>query len=112
MGSETVVLTGDASFGRSGITLKAMMKILRKEGQGFLIEFNHLGAISQEVDEMQGQEGVPGFLAPLIQQYKNVFNLPKRLPPARHIDHNIMLKEVTDPVNVRPIGTHKLKMKK
>lgn len=45
MGSEMVVLTGDASLGRLGITLKAMMKTLQKEGQGFLIEFNHLGAM-------------------------------------------------------------------
>lgn len=43
MGDEMVTLTGDASLGRTGISLKAMIKTLRKEGQGFLVELNHLG---------------------------------------------------------------------
>lgn len=102
MGSETVVLTGDASLGRTGISLKAMMKALRKEGQGFLVEFNYLGAKIEGEGELPAQGEVPGFLAPLVEQYQDVFHLPTWLPPARQRDHSIMMKEGTDPINVRP----------
>lgn len=42
LGNDTITLTGDTSLGRSGITLKAMLKTLKKERQGFLVEFNYL----------------------------------------------------------------------
>lgn len=102
MGSENVVIQGDASLGRTGITLKAMLKTLRKEGQGFLVEFNHLGAVSIEENELPGAANVPEFLAPVVQRYQNVFHLPRGLPPERQQDHNIVLKEGTNRVNVRP----------
>lgn len=46
LGSEIVTLKGDAVLGRSGILLKVMLRNLRKEGNGFLIEFNFLQATS------------------------------------------------------------------
>jgi hypothetical protein len=38
----------------------------------------------------------------LLQEYADVFQQPSRLPPAREVDHCIMLKEGTEPINVRP----------
>lgn len=103
MGKETVVLQGDASLGRSGITLKAMMRTLRKEGQGYLVELNYLGGTQREgMGTANDMESVPTFLAPLVRQHKSVFHLPKGLPPQRSQDHSIVLKTGTDPVNVRP----------
>lgn len=102
MGNETVVLTGDASLGRTGITLKAMMKTLSREGQGYLAEFNYLRAITKNEGKLQEQMDIPPLLAPLVEKYQDVFNLPKGLPPVRHQDHNIVLQEGTNPVNVRP----------
>lgn len=99
LGNEMVTLMGDASLGRSGITLKAMLKTLRKEGQGYVVECNYLGAVTGEANDTPV---VPEFLTPLVQHYKAVFNLPDGLPPARFQDHSIILKEGTDPVNVRP----------
>ena len=102
LGNDMVTLTGDASLGRTGITLKAMMKTLRNEGKGFLVEFNYLGAVTEKEQEIQKASEVPSFLSPLVQHYQGVFDLPSGLPPVRHQDHNIVLKEGTDPVNVRP----------
>lgn len=51
MGNDTVTLQGDPSLGRSGISLKAMIRNLRKEGRGYLIEFNYLQAAQDGVTE-------------------------------------------------------------
>lgn len=84
MGNKTVVITGDASLSRSGITLKAIIKTLKKEGQGYLVEFNHLGVAFTESVEARGASPVPDFLSPVVEHYQNVFNLPNGLPPERH----------------------------
>lgn len=101
MGKETVTLTGDTSLGRTEITLKAMLRTLRREGQGYLVEFNHIGAINQEENKQISDQEIPKGLFPIVQQYQQIFELPTGLPPARHQDHHIILKEGTDPVNVR-----------
>lgn len=61
MDGNTVTLTGDPHLGRSGISLKAMIKNLQKEGHGYLLEFNLL--------EMAGEEGrvIPLAFQPLVQ---------------------------------------------
>jgi len=38
----------------------------------------------------------------VLQEFSNVFMEPSSLPPSRQIDHNILLKEGTAPVNVCP----------
>ncbi|PKA66247.1 putative mitochondrial protein [Apostasia shenzhenica] len=38
----------------------------------------------------------------LLQTYSEVFTEPKGLPPHRPFDHQIVLKEGTDPINVKP----------
>lgn len=42
VGSETVVIQGNPALGRSFISLKAMIRTLRMEGGGYLIECNLL----------------------------------------------------------------------
>lgn len=44
----------------------------------------------------------PEFLKELIQEFKDVFQEPKGLPPQRLQEHQIILKEGTSPVSVRP----------
>lgn len=99
----TMTLKGDASLGRSGISLKAMLRSLRKEGHGFLVEFNLLQAptVQGNEDTQPGKE-IPEFLKGVLDEYKGVFNMPVGLPPKRSHDHAVVLKEGTDPVNVRP----------
>lgn len=38
----------------------------------------------------------------LLQNFSEVFKEPKGLPPTRHQDHHIKLKESNQPVNLRP----------
>lgn len=83
-------IKGDPSLGRSMISLKAMLRMIRKEGQGYLVEGEHKGIV------------VPEFLQPTVEKYEPVFHIPEGLPPSRGHEHGITLKEGTDPVSVRP----------
>uniref|UniRef100_A0A0D3ASL1 Reverse transcriptase domain-containing protein n=2 Tax=Brassica oleracea var. oleracea TaxID=109376 RepID=A0A0D3ASL1_BRAOL len=38
----------------------------------------------------------------LLERFPGIFQPPTQLPPTREIEHNITLKEGSDPVNVRP----------
>ena len=38
----------------------------------------------------------------LLEEYRDLFELPTRLPPIRDRDHAITLKEGTSPVFIRP----------
>lgn len=48
MGEKPVTLQGGLSLGRTGISLKAMIRNLRKEGGGYLVEFNFLASVEKE----------------------------------------------------------------
>ena len=37
-----------------------------------------------------------------MQEFSDLFTEPMGLPPTREVDHDITLKEGTEPINVRP----------
>lgn len=45
---------------------------------------------------------VAGEMQRLLERFPGIFQPPTQLPPTREIEHNITLKEGSDPVNVRP----------
>ena len=90
-----VMLVGDPSLRRSKISLKAILKVLRKEGRGILVEFNRVENCLKKVD-------VPAELKGLFDSYADIFQSQIQLPPQRTHDHSITLKKGTDPINVRP----------
>lgn len=94
VGGKSVTIKGDPSLEKSRVSLKAMVRVLLKEGSGFLIQLNQL-------EENLSTE-VPIFLQSLIQEYGHVFYMPGGLPPKRDREHAIVLREGANPVNVRP----------
>lgn len=92
----TRTIRGDPSLARSKITLKAMMKVLRKEGGGILVEFNRLEG--KEVNALDQ----PPFLKAVLEEYSGIFEAPRGLLPNRGNEHAIVMKEGSNPVNVRP----------
>ncbi|XP_056699529.1 uncharacterized protein [Spinacia oleracea] len=96
LGGSTVTLQGDPSLAKSKISLKAMLKVIRKEGGGILLEFNQLE------DSVKEGPAMPMFLRRVIEQFSEVFDLPTGLPPSRGHEHAIVLREGSDPVGVRP----------
>ena len=69
----TITLKGDPYLGRTGISLKAMVKTLQKEGQGYLLE------LSQLEGERESEPTIPKEFLSLIQEFKHVFHLPEGL---------------------------------
>lgn len=87
MGDEMVTLRGDPALGRTGISLKAMIRTLQKEKMGILVELNLIQGT--EEGEVAPRE-TPTFLSPLLQKFEEVFNMPSGLPPQRKHEHAIV----------------------
>lgn len=91
-----VTIRGDPSLTRSRISLKAMIRVLRKEGGGILVECNQL-----EGEELTKTDQ-PLFLRSILEEFRGVFEQPSGLPPRRGHEHDIVMKEGSNPVGVRP----------
>lgn len=67
VGGKSVTVKGDPKLGRSLISLKAMLRTLKKEGQGYLVEFNEL-SVGVQRNKPGGHRNskVPGYLQPML----------------------------------------------
>ena len=91
---EWVTLKGDPSLGRTLISLKAMIRTIRKEEQGVLVEFNCV-----EGQELRANsDEIPEFLKGTLKPYSGVFASPSGLPPWEGHEHAITLEEGSNPV--------------
>ncbi|KAL4558785.1 hypothetical protein LXL04_036987 [Taraxacum kok-saghyz] len=66
------------------------------KGQGVLIELNEV-----ETEEGKDRE-VPEFLREALRSFKGLFSEPTGMPPKRNQEHQIILKDGTVPISVRP----------
>lgn len=73
-----------------------MIWALRRECGGLSVEMNQL-------DGCEGEWTEPSeFLRGLLEEYRSVFAMLDGLPPRREIEHSIVLKEGSNPTNIRP----------
>ena len=72
-----------------------MIRTLRKEGGGILIECNGIENCLKEVP-------IPADLKSIFEEYSDVFQSFTSLPPSRVQDHATTLKEGKYLINVRP----------
>ncbi|XP_063950432.1 uncharacterized protein LOC135152943 [Daucus carota subsp. sativus] len=100
LGGELVTLIGDQTLVHSQVSLKAMLKALRKQGQEYWVECNRLEQINGQGEGVNS--GVPSFLQPVVQLHSRVFDTPVGLPPSRGHEHAINMKEGSSPVSMRP----------
>lgn len=103
VGKKSVVVKGDPSLEHTQISLKAMMRTIRKAGGGIIVELQKAQVVpNEQADCRATKPDPPSFLQPTLQRYNKVFQLPPGLPPSRNHEHAITLKQGSDPVSVRP----------
>ncbi|TYK06549.1 transposon Tf2-1 polyprotein isoform X1 [Cucumis melo var. makuwa] len=98
-----ISIKGDPSLTKSRISLKSMIKTWVEQDEGFLIECR---AVQVHTENEQSSTAATTIgdepLQNVLKQFEDVFDWPERLPPRRGIEHQIHLKEGTNPINVRP----------
>ncbi|KAL4032944.1 hypothetical protein IC575_006027 [Cucumis melo] len=72
--------------------------MLGEKDEGFLVECRAIEV--EALKNMETEKSSP--ISTIIKQYEDVFERPEKLPPRRKIEHQIHLKEGTNPINVRP----------
>lgn len=96
VGNQPVILRGDPSLCRTLVSLKTVVKAVKEEGGGFLVELQSL-----EGRQPETAEEVPEPIQELLDQFEGVFQMPQGLPSQRGNEHAIVLKEGTLPISVR-----------
>ncbi|KAF7842370.1 wall-associated receptor kinase-like 10 [Senna tora] len=86
-GDETVCLKGDSSLARIEVSYKAVMRSIKKGGQGYMIE---LGMVEAQVE---GESKVPEEIQSILTEFSEVCEPLKGLPPHRRRDHTILINE-------------------
>lgn len=94
--ADRIILRGDPALCKGTMSLKTIIKALQNEGEGYYIEYYHLAKEDSTVSELQQT------WEPLLQEFSDVFQEPKGLPPKRPYDHAIVLKEGAHIPNIRP----------
>ncbi|KAF7810715.1 Retrovirus-related Pol polyprotein from transposon 17.6 [Senna tora] len=95
-GEKEVSLKGDASLARTEVAFKTVMKSVRKGGQGYLIELGKVEAQTEEEGEIDEK------IQWILNGFSEVCNPLQGLPPSRNRDHAILIKEGSQPPNIRP----------
>ncbi|KAF7815055.1 Retrotransposable element Tf2 [Senna tora] len=95
-GEEVICLKGDSSLARTEVSYKAVMRSIKKGGQGFILELSSM--------ETQGDTDVrlPAEIQQILKDFSEVCVPLKGLPPIRNRDHAILIMEGAQPPNIRP----------
>lgn len=89
----------DSTLVRSQVTLKSLIKSLKLEKQGFLVELNMLQ--EKWVEEPKLWEKVPIAIRLELTNHASIFQPLPGLPPIRDINHGIKLFLGMAPISAR-----------
>ena len=92
-----MILQGDPNLSTSVVSLKALWKAVRQQGEGVLVELGYIGVLEDEAEVE-----IPFPIQQVLTQFQRIFYSPTGLPPRRSHDHAIILHLGTSPINVRP----------
>lgn len=88
-------LQGELEPHTTVVICKAMTKLLRKEREAVMVQVTPMTSLKTD-------EAVHPQIQAVMQEYAEVFEVPKSLPPPRAQDHQIDLLPNAPPVSVRP----------
>lgn len=98
IGDTWVTIVGDPALSKEEISLNSMERVIKHKEEVYLLELTALF----ESQGKQDNETHASALQPTLTRYKQIFELPKGLPPTRNMQHAITLLEGTTPINSRP----------
>ncbi|TYK08795.1 ty3-gypsy retroelement transposase [Cucumis melo var. makuwa] len=78
---------------------------LGSDDEGFLVECQAVELVTlvnNDCHTTHMEIEIDSSLSTVFKQFEDVFEWPEKLPPRRKIEHQIRLKQGTDPINVRP----------
>lgn len=96
-----MTLVKDPTLVKFQVSMKIMIRTLRKEKRGFWVEINRMEAREATQTENNNVE-VLEFLTDVVKEQQSVFAEPEGLPPPRGREHSIRLKAGSNPVGVWP----------
>ena len=96
MGNTSVNLQGDPSLHKIPVSLKVMCRIIRHKGYGYVVELGAVRVATEETFIFSYE------IETVLNNSKEVFEVPMDLPPFRGKEHAIILKEEISPINVSP----------
>ncbi|TYK02775.1 Transposon Ty3-I Gag-Pol polyprotein [Cucumis melo var. makuwa] len=102
---KSIKIQGDLSLTKARVSLRNMIKAWEERDEGFLIECRAVEVVTPSDNDcyMANMEiEVDSTLSTVLKQFEDVFEWLEKLPPRREIEHQIYLKQGTDPINVRP----------
>ncbi|TYK26552.1 Retrotransposable element Tf2 [Cucumis melo var. makuwa] len=101
-----VVLEGDPSLTKAECSLTTISETWEEEDQGFLLEFQNvemnIDTEEESEKEEEGEESKLRMINNLLKRYRSIFEMPKRLPQKRVVDHRILIVDGQKPINVHP----------
>ncbi|GJU28568.1 retrotransposable element Tf2 [Tanacetum coccineum] len=95
-GDNRVTLCGEPGLHRTEASLRSLARGISVNDQGYFVTLANLNGA--ELPESQ----VNPALDTLLTEFVDIFSMPIGLPPSRDHEHAIVLKEGTEPINVRP----------
>ena len=99
MGETLMTSKGDHSSCKSGVSLKTMMKEVKQQGQGVIVES---GCLHSEISEKTHSSTVSLLVEELMKKYPRVFEDITKLQLCRDEDHAISLEPRTTLIIVYP----------
>ncbi|TYK21518.1 Ty3/gypsy retrotransposon protein [Cucumis melo var. makuwa] len=97
-----ICIKGNPSLTKARVSLKNLVKTWEEHDHGYLIECRPIEVVELKTFHKEEKEETEEKLIPILNQFSDVFEWLEKLPPRRSIEHQIHLKEGTNPVNVRP----------
>ncbi|KAF7836177.1 Retrovirus-related Pol polyprotein from transposon 17.6 [Senna tora] len=91
-----VCLEGDPALAKSLVSMKNLMRSVRKGGQGFLLELNEIAV------QAETEPAIDERIQKVIDDHAEVGRTIEGLPPHRSRDHAIIIREGEQPPNIRP----------
>ncbi|KAA0045301.1 transposon Tf2-1 polyprotein isoform X1 [Cucumis melo var. makuwa] len=102
---KTIKIQGDLSLTKARVSLKNMIKAWGVDDEGFLVECQAvelMTLVNNDCHTAHMEIEIDSSLSTVFKQFEDVFEWPEKVPPRRKIEHQIRLKQGTDPINVRP----------